>query len=242
MATQWFYEKGGTRHGPVTAQQLKELAGSGALSPTDRVWRDGMPDWKPAAKIQGLFPNAQPVAGPPPLPENAAALPGAGLGAKLTALAGKASDYARSDEAKAAAEAARVRIEAGVKSAIANRVHEQPLVIAAALVLFFPLGLFLVWRHPAWPRDLKWGWTALCLGMLGLLVVARGGGGPTATAPAGFTRGVGRRGGSQSEGMTRAVFTAKVDALGNPCKREELYAAVGKPLRTQTIDGTTAGL
>lgn len=47
---------------------------------------------------------------------------------------------------------------------------------------------------------------------------------------------------SLSQAMTREEFTAKVDALKNPCKREALYKAVGKPMRVQVLDGQFTGL
>ena len=55
MAQQWYYKQDGTKHGPVTSQQLKQLAISGELRPSDSVCRDGRDDWKPAKAIKGLF-------------------------------------------------------------------------------------------------------------------------------------------------------------------------------------------
>ena len=31
----------------------------------------------------------------------------------------------------------------------------QPVLIAVALIAFFPLGLYLVWKHPGWPTKAK---------------------------------------------------------------------------------------
>lgn len=64
MAQEWFYAKDGERHGPISSQQLKELAATGELLATDLVWTDGRDEWKPASKIKGLFPE-EPV--PPPV-------------------------------------------------------------------------------------------------------------------------------------------------------------------------------
>jgi hypothetical protein len=36
--------------------------------------------------------------------------------------------------------------------------HEA--AIAWALILFFPLGLWLMWKHAPWRPAVKWGWTA----------------------------------------------------------------------------------
>lgn len=62
MAEQWHYSKDNQQHGPVSAARLKELAASGELAPTDLVWKNGMADWQPAAKLKGLFPNRSSVA------------------------------------------------------------------------------------------------------------------------------------------------------------------------------------
>ena len=52
---EWYYAAGGNQAGPVGSDELKRLAASGELKPTDLVWRDGLADWTPASKIQGLF-------------------------------------------------------------------------------------------------------------------------------------------------------------------------------------------
>jgi hypothetical protein len=53
--SEWHYAKDNQQLGPVTSTQLRQLAGSGQIHPTDMVWKDGMPDWVPAGKIKGLF-------------------------------------------------------------------------------------------------------------------------------------------------------------------------------------------
>lgn len=55
MANEWFYTKNGERFGPVSGQQLKELAAKGQLAPADLVWKEGMKQWLPAKNIKGLF-------------------------------------------------------------------------------------------------------------------------------------------------------------------------------------------
>ena len=71
MATEWHYSKGGQQHGPVSAADLKALAKSGELIPTDMIWKEGMAEWKPAGSLKGLFPPTAaptPQKAPPPLP------------------------------------------------------------------------------------------------------------------------------------------------------------------------------
>lgn len=55
----------GTAGGPLTPAQLKRLADSGQLSPTDLVWKEGLAQWVPAGKVRGLFPVSPPAAVPP---------------------------------------------------------------------------------------------------------------------------------------------------------------------------------
>lgn len=54
MADEWFYGRDGKNTGPVGFDQLVELATSGELQPADLVWREGMADWVPAHRIDGL--------------------------------------------------------------------------------------------------------------------------------------------------------------------------------------------
>lgn len=43
---------------------------------------------------------------------------------------------------------------------------ENPLVVGLSLLLCFPLGLFLVWRHPVWSRNQKLVWTGAWCGLM----------------------------------------------------------------------------
>lgn len=70
--TQYYYCKHGVQYGPITALELRGLVDSGALQPTDWIWKKGLPRWKPAGKARGLFPAPQT---PPPPPAAASALP-----------------------------------------------------------------------------------------------------------------------------------------------------------------------
>jgi hypothetical protein len=56
MAADWFYILDGKNIvGPVSSAQLRALARSGKLGPTDMVLQDGMAKWTPASAIKGLF-------------------------------------------------------------------------------------------------------------------------------------------------------------------------------------------
>jgi hypothetical protein len=56
-AVEWYYACNGQRHGPVASSELQRLAGMGVITPQDHVWKQGMKDWAPAAKVKGLFLN-----------------------------------------------------------------------------------------------------------------------------------------------------------------------------------------
>jgi hypothetical protein len=72
MATEWHYSRGDQQHGPVSAADLKTLAKSGELLPSDMIWKEGMAEWKPAGSIKGLFPDSSAKSSrtsPPPIPK-----------------------------------------------------------------------------------------------------------------------------------------------------------------------------
>mgnify|MGYP003647918867 CR=1 FL=1 len=71
--SEWYYAQGNDKHGPVSSKQLKQLALTGKLLPTDLVWKEGASDWKPASLINGLFPEEKQSPAPalpktPPIP------------------------------------------------------------------------------------------------------------------------------------------------------------------------------
>ncbi len=76
---EWHYHQGGQQYGPVTFQQLQQMAQSGQLNPTDLVWSESLPDWQEARTVQGLFAATGPQyqAPPPGGPGPAAPAPGA---------------------------------------------------------------------------------------------------------------------------------------------------------------------
>ena len=55
MAEQWYFSKHGQRSGPVSDEQLKTLASTGELKPTDMIWKNGMASWTKAGQFKGLF-------------------------------------------------------------------------------------------------------------------------------------------------------------------------------------------
>jgi len=55
--SEWYFSIDGQQFGPISSKQLRELAATGRLKPSDLVWRPGLKTWVPAAKIKGLFPS-----------------------------------------------------------------------------------------------------------------------------------------------------------------------------------------
>lgn len=55
MAAMWYYSDRGQQKGPVPFEELRELAQSGYLKPSDLIWEEGTADWVRASKVGGLF-------------------------------------------------------------------------------------------------------------------------------------------------------------------------------------------
>jgi hypothetical protein len=68
--TEWYYARGGQQSGPVTFEQLGELARNGGLNPKDLVWTSSMKDWTPAGQVPELFVAPATPAAPPADPAN----------------------------------------------------------------------------------------------------------------------------------------------------------------------------
>jgi GYF domain 2 len=80
QSQQWYIARDGQQFGPLTDAELAKFIDLGHLQPTDLLWREGFPDWRPALVVfpQHKQPAAQPM---PPLrpmitvPPRAAARP-----------------------------------------------------------------------------------------------------------------------------------------------------------------------
>ena len=66
---QWYYSKHGTQLGPVEQPELLARIAAGEVTPSDLVWREGLPDWVPCGKLQEL--RAPGAYGQLPPPEDA---------------------------------------------------------------------------------------------------------------------------------------------------------------------------
>ena len=61
----WFYGRGGQQTGPVSSIEMRELVMRGQITPTDMVWREGMPNWIPAHQAADILPPSQAAAPAP---------------------------------------------------------------------------------------------------------------------------------------------------------------------------------
>lgn len=50
----WYYHQLGANHGPVDFSHLQYLIGIGQVAVDDLVWKEGLPEWLPAARVPGL--------------------------------------------------------------------------------------------------------------------------------------------------------------------------------------------
>lgn len=74
--SEWFYTKGGQQQGPVSFEQLKNIAADGSLVPEkEMAWTSGMSDWQPMSSIEGLAGAPAAVAAPAVDPSNPYAAP-----------------------------------------------------------------------------------------------------------------------------------------------------------------------
>lgn len=62
---QWYLARDGQQYGPLSEPELAKFIELGHLQPTDLLWRDGFPDWRPAMVV---FPPQRPAAAPRPAP------------------------------------------------------------------------------------------------------------------------------------------------------------------------------
>ena len=65
MTNQWYYGRGADISGPVSSDELIDLAANGKVIPTDTIWRDDIETGVPADRVKNLFPLLEPSVDPP---------------------------------------------------------------------------------------------------------------------------------------------------------------------------------
>jgi len=53
--SEWYYQQDGAEQGPITFDTLAEMAEEGGISRDTLVWKSGLPEWKPAGEVEGIF-------------------------------------------------------------------------------------------------------------------------------------------------------------------------------------------
>src|SRR4051812_48601720 len=56
--SQWYLARDGQQYGPLSETELGKFVELGHLQPTDLLWREGFPDWRPAMVV---FPPRKPA-------------------------------------------------------------------------------------------------------------------------------------------------------------------------------------
>ena len=64
MANHWYFTHEDLKSGPFSDQQLRDLADTGQILPTDTVWKNAMEQGVLASKVKNLFSPAEPAATP----------------------------------------------------------------------------------------------------------------------------------------------------------------------------------
>jgi hypothetical protein len=68
---QWYLARDGQQYGPLSEAELNKFVELGYSLPTDLLWREGFPDWRPAMVV---FPQHRPAHPPQPAPSPSPAL------------------------------------------------------------------------------------------------------------------------------------------------------------------------
>jgi hypothetical protein len=58
MPSEWFYQKDGTEHGPISSSALRQLVAGAQINPDTPLRRSEMAKWARAGAVKGLFPDA----------------------------------------------------------------------------------------------------------------------------------------------------------------------------------------
>lgn len=58
MAGMWYYSDKKEQKGPISFDELRQLAQAGRIRPGDLVWQEGTKDWVRASLVDGLFESA----------------------------------------------------------------------------------------------------------------------------------------------------------------------------------------
>jgi hypothetical protein len=266
----WYYAKGARQAGPVSEADLKLLAETGVLLPTDFVWKQGESKRRPAATLKNLFPKA------PKRRTLLERIHPAPLMVREESPQVKEAPDRRSGPTFIGVASFLVAMLSIVLGGGASYLYwtntQRPLVLPTALLGLLLGNLVLL---VDWLRD-RARFSVSILGVtlstvslttafvdVGGLSKARDDVRQALTGVAKSepspTVGIPNAGSAEthpdepkppaaptpsirSATMTKQDLIAKIEALGNPCKRSDLVAEVGKPHQEQVKEGQLAGL
>src|SRR5215470_15893265 len=83
--TQWYLARDGQQFGPLSDSELAKFIELGHMQPTDLLWREGFPDWRPAMVVFPQRPHVAQAAprSPQPAPAQSHPSPQRGGGARV---------------------------------------------------------------------------------------------------------------------------------------------------------------
>ncbi|HEU5119192.1 MAG TPA: hypothetical protein VFT74_21560, partial [Isosphaeraceae bacterium] len=136
----------------------------------------------------------------------------------------KADELSKSEQAQAIkAKAKEEWDEIKGRTFRGTRLSQNRVIVGLAIFLFFPVGLYLLWRHPVLGHSKKWWWAGGAWGFLVILAL-RGGGGNNPSSPllpVVTTRGISGDGGTSSA-LPRTLAARAIDCQGDGGSVESL--------------------
>lgn len=182
MSHEWYYTAGGKESGPTTSEQLKELAASGQLQRTDPIWQKGTDKRVMAGTVKGLFTSPPPIPSAIPVQQqhgstacsadsdSTDANKSPGTSSPVSAEAAEVSlGFLNSPRANSLKQGVMRKSQSAARSDASkqaqqqavtfwNKHREEPVFIVLMLIPF-PVGLYLIWKHSKWTTKTKWIWT-----------------------------------------------------------------------------------
>lgn len=113
-----------------------------------------------------------------------------------------------------------------------SRLSKSPLVVGLAIFLFFPMGLYLLWKHPVLVRNKKWWWAGGMWGLIVSLAVLGRNGNVTASPQAPTLRDGGVAGGRSHDARADGIVESGPGEQITP----EAVLAVVEPFDVSGID------
>ena len=134
---EWYYAKDGNQQGPITMAQLRQLASSGRLEPTDMVFKTGTKDWVEASTVAGLFASARSAPAAPAAPEGGFAFGEEKAAAAPTRRKGARVRVEKEEEVEEDAPRPRGKRASGGSSSIGDAIMFRRMVAPWVIMVIF---------------------------------------------------------------------------------------------------------